>query len=198
MTVCGFAVTRDGASYLWGDTEQYVNGRPMTDPIEKVVTSAGGLAGVATGHSSLTAKVRRLVAGLGLAPLSDALRGLPAHLRQACAEQRAHCRSIGARYEVAFALGLIGPCVYGMRGFVFEEAANFEPRETFTWLSPDVGGAPPASAQEVLAVAQHQLRLVRERHYPGATGKALTVARADAVGVAMRKVKLLIGDERAA
>ena len=72
----------------------------MKEAIDKAVTSRGGLAAVAPGHSSLTAEVRRLVAGLGLAPLSEALRRLPAHLRQACTEQHAHCHAIGARYEV--------------------------------------------------------------------------------------------------
>jgi hypothetical protein len=85
-----------------------------------------------------------------------------------------------------------------MRGLVFEEAANFEPRETFTWLSPNVGGALPATAQEVLAVAQRQLQFVRARHYPGATGKTLTIARVGRTGIAVRKVPLLIGNERVA
>jgi hypothetical protein len=79
-----------------------------------------------------------------------------------------------------------------MRGVVFAEAANFEPMHASAWLSPDVGGALPATAQEVLAVAQRQLRFVRTRHYPGATGKTRRT------GIAKRSVPLLIGDERAA
>ena len=58
-----------------------------------------------------------------------------------------------------------------MRGVVFAESANFEPREAFAWLSPDVGGPLPATAQEVLSVAQRQLRFVRSRYYPEATGR---------------------------
>jgi hypothetical protein len=85
-----------------------------------------------------------------------------------------------------------------MRGVVFAEASNFEPREAAAWLSPDVGGALPATAGEVLAVAQRQLRFVRARHYPGATGKALTVLRVGRLGIAKRSVPLLlIGDEAA-
>ena len=76
MTCCGF-VTSGGAGYLWGDGEQYLNGRPMKHPIDKVAVSAGGLAAVSTGLSSLTAEVRRLVAGLGLATFSDAIRASP-------------------------------------------------------------------------------------------------------------------------
>jgi hypothetical protein len=197
MTVCGF-VTREGDAYLWGDGEQYLAGRPMKEAIDKVVTSRGGLAAVATGHSSLTAEVRRLVAGLGLAPLSEALRRLPALLRRACAEEHAHCRAIGARYEVDLTCGLIGVAAGEMRGVVFAEAANFEPREVSAWLSPDIGGALPVTAQEVLAVAQRQLHFVRTRHYPGATGKALTIARVGADRIAARSVPLLVGDELAA
>jgi hypothetical protein len=157
----------------------------------------GRLAAVATGHSSLCDRVRRLVAGLGLASLSGAIARLPAHLRQACAEERAHCRAIGARYEVDLACGLIGPCGDGMRGAVFEEANGFEARSVAAWLSPDVGGALPATAQEVLSVAQRQLRFVRSL-YPGATGRTLTIARVGADRIATRSVPLLIGDERAA
>jgi hypothetical protein len=80
----------------------------MADPINKVAASPGGLAAVSTGHASLCGDVRLIIAGLGLASLSDAIARLPTHLRQACAEQHAHCRAIGARYEVAFTLGLIG------------------------------------------------------------------------------------------
>jgi hypothetical protein len=158
----------------------------------------GGLAGVSTGHSSLCAEVRLLVVGLGLALLSGAIARLPAQLRQACAEQHAHCRAIGARYEVELACGLIGPCGDGMHGVVFAEGANFEPRDASAWHSPDVGGLAPATAQEVLSLAQRQLRFVRARHYPGATGRTLTVARVGRTGIATRSVPLLIGDERAA
>jgi hypothetical protein len=196
MTCCGF-VARDGDAYIWGDGEQYLNGRPMTHQIEKVAASPGGIVGVSTGHSSLCAEARQLVASLGGATIGSARRLLPHALRQACADEHARCRAIGARYEVAFALGPIGSCGYGMRGLVFEEAANFEPRGTFTWLSPDVGGALPATAQEVLAVAQRQLQFVRTL-YPGATGKQLTVARVGPLGIATRSVPLMIGDERAA
>jgi hypothetical protein len=169
----------------------------MTYPIEKVTASPSGIAAVATGHSALCAKVRRLIAGLGLGSLSGAMRTLPHELRKACTEQRAHCRAIGARFEVELTCGLIGLCDGEMRGVVFEEAADFEPREASAWLSPDVGGALPATAQEVLAVAQRQLQFVRS-HYPGATGKGLTVVRVGADRIATRKVRLLIGDEQAA
>ena len=54
MTVCGFIVGGSGG-YVWGDGEQYLYGRPMTDPIEKTAASPGGLAAVSTGHSSLCA-----------------------------------------------------------------------------------------------------------------------------------------------
>ena len=191
MTCCGFVIRGDDG-YLWGDGEQYPFGQPTTDPMEKTATSPGGLAAVATGQVVLCEQVRRLVAGLGLAPFSDALRRLPRELREACAEERAHCREIGARYEVDLACGLIGLCDGEMRGVVFAEAANFEPMHASAWLSPDVGGALPATAQEVLAVAQRQLRFVRTRHYPGATGKTRRT------GIAKRSVPLLIGDERAA
>jgi hypothetical protein len=93
---------------------------------------------------------------------------------------------------------LIGVAAGDMRGAVFAEAANFEPREAFAWLSPDIGGAPPATATEVLAVAQRQVRFVRDHHYPGATGRTLTVLRVGRLGIATRSVPLLIGDERAA
>jgi hypothetical protein len=95
VTCCSFAVTRDGAGYLWGDTEQYVNGRPMTHPVDKVAASPGGLAAVATGHSSLCAEVRRLIAGLGLASFSAAVARLPHELRKACAEERAVVTRLG-------------------------------------------------------------------------------------------------------
>jgi hypothetical protein len=119
-------------------------------------------------------------------------------LRQACAEQHAHCRAIGAAYEVGLTCGLIGVAAGEMRGVIFEEAADFEPRDAAAWLSPDVGGALPTSAQDVLAFAQRQLRFVRARHYPGATGRTLTIARVGADRIATRSVPLLIGDERAA
>jgi hypothetical protein len=64
--------------------------------------------GVSTGHSSLCAEVRLLVAGL--ASLSVALRLLPDQLRRACARERAHHREIGAPYEVDLTCGLIGLC----------------------------------------------------------------------------------------
>jgi hypothetical protein len=197
MTCCGFIV-RESDAYLWGDSEQYLNGRPMTHPIDKVAISPSGLAAVATGLASLCAEVRRLVADLGLASLSNAIARLPHELRQACAKEHAHCREIGARYEVDLALGLIGPCNGEMRGVVFAEAANFKPREAAAWLSPNVGGALPTTAQEVLAVAQRQLRFVRTRHYPGATGRMLTITRVGADRIAKRSVPLLVGDELAA
>ena len=84
-----------------------------------------------------------------------------------------------------------------MRGVVFAEGASFEPKETSAWCSPDVGGALPTTAQEVLAVAQRQLRFVRARHYPAATGRTLTIARVGADRIAKRSVPLLIGDEAA-
>jgi hypothetical protein len=160
MTCCGFVVGGSGG-YVWGDGEQYLRGRPMADPINKVAASPGGLAAVSTGHSSLCDRVRLIVAGLGLASLSNALRAPPHELRRACADARAHCRAIGARYEVDLACGLIGVAAGEMRGAVFAEASNFEPRDASVWLSPDVGGALPATAQEVLAVAQRQLQFVR-------------------------------------
>jgi hypothetical protein len=161
-----------------------------------VASSPGGLAAVATGHSSLCADVRRLVAGLGLASPSEAIARLPAQLRAACVKQRAHCHAIGARYEVDLACGLIGVAAGEMRG-VLAEAANFEPRDASAWFSPDINGALPTTASEVLAVAQQQLRYVRSL-YPSATGKTLTIARVGRTGIAVRKVPLLIGDERVA
>ena len=92
---------------------------------------------------------------------------------------------------------MIGLCEGEMRGVVFAEVANFEPRDASAWFSPDVGGLLPTTAQDVLAVAQRQLRFVRARHYPGATGKTLTVLRVGADRIATRSVPLLIGDERA-
>jgi hypothetical protein len=193
MTVCGFVITRGGDAYLWADSEQYLNGMPMGGAIEKTATSRGGLVGVSTGHSPLTAKVRRAIAGLDRAGFADALRRLPHELRRACAEARAH---FGAAYEVDLTVGMVGPAEGEMRGVVLAESAGFEPSEASAWLSPAVGGAPPATATEILAVAQAQLRLIRARHYPGATGKTLTVARVGATGIARRSVPLLIGDER--
>jgi hypothetical protein len=149
----------------------------MADPINKVAASPGGLDAVSTGHASLCAEVRLFVAGLGLASLSNAIARLPAHLRRACAKQHAHCRAIGARYEVDLARGLIGLRDGEMRGVVFAEAAGFEPREASAWLSPDVSGPLPATAEEILTTAQRQLRFVRSL-YPGATGRRLTVLRA--------------------
>jgi hypothetical protein len=195
MTCCGFII-RNGEGYVWGDGEQYVNGRPVTQRIEKVAVSPGGLAAVSSGLSSLTAEVRLIVAGL--ASFSDALRVLPAHLREACAEAHAHCRAIRAAYEVPLTCGLIGPCDGRMRGVVFAESAGFEPSEASAWLSPDIGGALPATAHEVLETAQRQLRFVRDHHYPHASGRMLTVLRVGATGIAKRSVPLLIGDERAA
>jgi hypothetical protein len=94
---------------------------------------------------------------------------------------------------------LIGLCDGEMRGAVLAEAVNFEPREASAWLSPDVGGPLPATAEDVLAVAQRQVRFVQDHHYPGATGKTLTVLRVGRLGIAKRSVPLLlIGDERAA
>ena len=165
--------------------------------MEKTATSPGGLAAVATGQVVLCEQVRRLVAGLGLAPFSDALRRLPRELREACAEERAHCREIEAPDPVHLSCGLIGPGEGEMRGAVFAEATNFEPRLASAWLSPNVGGALPRTAQEVLSVAQRQLQFVRNL-YPGATGKTFTIARVGRTGIAKRSVPLLIGDERAA
>jgi hypothetical protein len=99
------------------------------------------------------------------ATFSGALRGLPAQLRQACAEQHAHCRAIRAPYEVDLTCGLIGWSGSEMGGAVFAEGANFEPKEASAWLSPNGGGALPTAAQEVLAVAQRQLQLFRS-NYP--------------------------------
>ena len=145
MTCCGFVIRGDDG-YLWGDGEQYLFGQPTTDPMEKTATSPGGLAAVATGQVVLCEQVRRLVAGLGLAPFSDALRRLPRELREACAEERAHCREIEAPDPVHLSCGLIGPGEGEMRGAVFAEATNFEPRLASAWLSPNVGGAPEDGA----------------------------------------------------
>lgn len=163
-----------------------------------MAVSPGGLVATATGLSALTRQVRRLVAGLGLASFSAAVSSLPHDLRRACAEARAYCRAIRADYEVELACGLIGPCDGEMRGVIFAEAANFEPTFASSWLSPDVGGALPATAQAVLETAQRQVRLIRARHYPDASGRMLTIARVGADRVVTRRVPLLIGDERAA
>ena len=77
------------------------------------------------------------------------------------------------------------------------ESADFAPRDTDAWLSPHVGGPPPASAQGVFRVAQSRLRIVR-RHYPGATGRMLSVVRCGPNGNRRVTIPLLIGDERAA
>jgi hypothetical protein len=100
-------------------------GGPQMVEISRDGKRVYGLAAVATGLASLCGEVRCLVAGLGGASLSDALRRLPAHLRQACAEERTHCRAIGAAYEVDLVCGLIGLCDGEMRGVVFAEAAGF-------------------------------------------------------------------------
>jgi hypothetical protein len=98
MTFCGFIV-RGGNAFIWGDSERYQGGKPMRYPIEKVAMSAGGgIAAVATGHSPVTAEVRRLVTG-GSASFADALRALPARLRQACAGEHARCHALGAAYH---------------------------------------------------------------------------------------------------
>jgi hypothetical protein len=157
-----------------------------------VATSAGGIVGVGTGHSSLCDKARRLVAGLGGATFSDAIARLPAQLRQACAETRAHCRVIGAHYQVAFALGLVGFADGGARGAVLAETDGFEPVATPAWLSPHVAGL-PTTAEDVLRVAQNQLRIVRG-FYPGATGKTLCLVRVGRTGIATRSVPLMIGE----
>jgi hypothetical protein len=115
---------------------------------------AGGLAAVGMG-------IRRSPTGSGaLSPVSAA-RPYRTHLRRVCAETHALCRAIGARYEVDLTCGLIGLRDGEMRGIVFAEAANFEPRDASAWLSPDIGGTFPTTAQEVLSVAQRQLRFVR-------------------------------------
>jgi hypothetical protein len=46
MTVCGFVIGGSGNGYVWGDTEQYLNGQPMTHPVDKGAASPGGLAAV--------------------------------------------------------------------------------------------------------------------------------------------------------
>ena len=79
-----------------------------------------------------------------------------------------------------------------MRGVVFAESSDFEPRDAPAWLSANVGGAPPPTTQEVLSVAQRQLLFVRSL-YPGATGKMLTVLHVGRTGIARRSVPLLIG-----
>jgi hypothetical protein len=82
-----------------------------------------------------------------------------------------------------------------MPGVVFAESSNIEPRDADVWLSPEVGGMAPATAAEVVEVAQRQLRLVRSL-CRGATGKTLTVLRVGVTGIAKRSVPLLIGEQR--
>ena len=56
MTVCGFARSRDGSAFVWADSEGYIAGKPIAEPLQKLVVSPGNLVGI--GHGYKTCSMR--------------------------------------------------------------------------------------------------------------------------------------------
>jgi hypothetical protein len=193
MTVCGFAKTRDGSALIWSDSEGYIAGRPVPEPIQKLVVSPGNLVGVGHGYKTLLDSFRSLLVGLGYASFASAIRSVPPLLRRALAADRA-ARSEPCETAATFAVcGSYGGEICGA---VFDPRQAFEPQMRASWASPHLGQGAPATAQDVLRIAQLQIGVIIDEVASSATGGQLTVAKIGADRIVKTIVPLLIGDER--
>jgi len=194
VTVCGFAKTRDGRAFAWADSEVYRDDSPVGSAV-KLACSQAGIVGAATGYLDLAKEFVQRVERLGAMSISGAIATLPARLRAARDAKIKRMRELDCAYEPHTVYGLVGWTGAEMLGAVFDEGRDFAPVITEAWLSPHVD-ASPATAAEVLAVAQKQLGYVRQ-HIPKATGLMLSIARLGPAGIAQTSVPLLIAGETA-
>ena len=110
----------------------------MTEPVEKLAISAGGVVGVSLGYVVLVEAFRGLVAELGRATFMVAAARLPAQLRRSRDEWRTQVLDHGINYIEQTTFAICGFGANGFRGFVFAEANAFEASECATWSSPHV------------------------------------------------------------
>ena len=111
-------------------------------------------------------------------------------LRFARAWKIKRCRDLEIAYELPTNYAVAGWSGDTVRGAVFYESRDYEAVECDAWFSPSVE-AEPQSAEDVLAIAQRQLKVV-QRSIPAATGRDLTIAKIGSTGVAVAVVPLLI------
>jgi hypothetical protein len=99
------------------------------------------------------------------------------------------CREIEVPYESPTNYALVGWSGDAIRGAVFYESRDFEAVECDAWFSPNVEGE-PQTAEDVLATAQRQLRVV-QRSIPAAGGRDLTIAKIGSARPVVAVVPLL-------
>jgi hypothetical protein len=189
MTICGFAKTRDGSAFVWADGEAYRDSEPLSAKVVKLGVSPSGLCGISTGYFDLSERFRKTIEGFG-AQFDFAVRRLPETLRFARAWKVKRCRELEISYESPTNYAVAGWSGDTVRGAVFYESRDFEAVEADAWFSPSIE-AEPQNAEDVLATAQRQLKVV-QRSIPAATGRDLTVAKIGPTGVAVAVVPLLI------
>jgi hypothetical protein len=190
VTICGFARTRDGFAYAWADGEAYRDNEPLSTPVVKLGVSQSGLCGVSTGYLDLTERFRRTIEGFG-AQFDFAVRQLPETLRFARAWKVKRCRELEISYESPAAnYAIVGWSGDTVRAAVFYESRDYEAVECDTWLSPSVE-AEPQNAEDVLATAQRQLKVV-QKSIPAASGRDLTIAKIGPARPAVAVIPLLI------
>ncbi len=189
MTVCGFAKTRDGSAFVWADGEAYRDREPLSRPVVKLGVSQSQIVGVASGYLDLTERFRTTIEGFG-AQFGLAIARLPEVLRFARAWKMKRCRDLEIAYESPTNYAIAGWSGDTVRGAVFYESRDFEAVECDAWFSPSVE-AEPQSAEDVLAIAQRQLKVV-QRSIPAATGRDLTIAKIGSARPAVAVVPLLI------
>lgn len=129
------------------------------------------------------------MAGLGHASFASAIRTLPPLLRRAVAQDSA---ARDEPYTMSTTFALCGS--HG--GAVFDPRHGYEPQMRASWASPHVDRGAPESAQDVLTIAQAQIRVIIDEIASSATGGRLTVAKIGADRVEKTIVKLLLDCER--
>ena len=185
-----------GDAYLWGDGEQYLRGRPMGIRSTRWRRRRaarrrqhGACLAVRRGQAVRRRSRPRVLVERDCPPA----RASAAGLRQTARALSRDRGSLRSRADVRADRLSTAKCAAWCSRRPPASSRGKRPRG-FRRMS---AAGSRRRLQEVLAVAQRQLRFVRSR-YPGATGKMLTVARVGPTGIAKRSVPLLIGDERAA
>jgi hypothetical protein len=174
---------------MWADSEGYIGDKPVPEPIQKLVVSPGNLCGTGHGRKTLADAFMSLLVGLGRASFASAIVSLPPLFRRALAEDNA-ARSEPCATSAAFAL------CDSHGGAVFDPRHGYEPRVCDAWSSPRVGHGAPATAHDVLTIAQAQIVVIRDEVAPAASGGQLVVAKILADRVVKTTVQLLVASER--
>jgi len=187
LTVCGFSIG-DGQAWAWADAEAYDDGAPSGRDVRKMGVSVGGAVVIGAGDASVVGEVAQVAAQLKTTALLVAVETMAEAAQYVAAAKRGLRESRGAALPPSSHFGVVGVEGGRLRGFTMRQAEGFRLVEVEAWASP-ASASQPRSAAEVLAVALAQLEIIK-REFPGATGRALTIAKIGPLGVATTTVRL--------